>query len=143
MSKIINNKSIDYNQYWIDKAITEGNMNFIPVKKFPNKSIGEHIEIKYKQLHNEEFNKYYHNNKLDYYNHIANPNPKVTKKESLLFTREWFYKYIEEGLEIPNRPLFIDCSLGEFLENYYLNNKAKKVNENKINQNSKKYIRKK
>ena len=131
------NNSIEYNQYWIDKAITEGNKKFIPVKKFPNKSIGEHIEIKYKQLHNEEFNKHYHNNTLDYYNHIANPNPKVTKKESLLFTREWFYKYIEEGLEIPNRPLFIDCSLGEFLEVSYLNNKVNKVDENKI-QNSKK-----
>ena len=49
MEKITKKNSILYNQLWINKAIEEGNMDFIPVHKLPGKSIGECIEIKYNQ----------------------------------------------------------------------------------------------
>ena len=119
MKKITKKNSIIYNQLWINKAIEEGHIEFLPVVKFPNKSIGEHIEIKYNQLYNEEFTKHYHNNTLDYYNHLISNSPKVTKKESLLFTREWILKYKEEGLKIPNRRISNNYSLGEILELLY------------------------
>ena len=119
MQKITKKNSIIYNQLWINKAIEEGHINFLPIVKFPNKSIGEHIEIKYNQLYNEEFIKNYHNNTLDYYNHLINNSPKVTKKESLLFTREWILKYKEEGLKIPNRKITNNYSIGEVLELLY------------------------
>ena len=144
MRKITKKNSIIYNQLWINKAIKEGHMDFLPVVKFPNKSIGEHIEIKYNQLYNEEFNKNYHNNTLDYYNHLINDYPKVTKKESLLFTREWILKYKEEGLKIPNRKIANNYSLGEILELlYYQEEVIKPILEKNSNLPVKKHSRKK
>ena len=119
MKKITKKNSIIYNQLWINKAIEEGHIEFLPVVKFPNKSIGEHIEIKYNQLYNEKFTKNYHNNTLDYYNHLISNSQKVTKKESLLFAREWILKYKEEGLKIPNRKITNNYSIGEVLELLY------------------------
>lgn len=147
MKKQTYKNSIIYNQLLITKAIEEGHMNFIPVVKFPNKSIGEHIEIKYNQLYNEEFEKNYRNGTLEYYNHLIANFPKVTKKSSLLFTREWILKYIEEGLYIPNVHRKAWFSPGEILEQFYLNNQVKNMDsENKINlsnKDKKNYSRKK
>lgn len=44
---------------------------------------------------------------------------KLTKKNSLFFNQCWIKKYKEEGLEIPNRRLGINHSLGEQLELLY------------------------
>lgn len=86
-----------YNQLWIEKAIEEGHINFLPVHKFPGKSIGDHIKIKYEQLNRDEFNRYYLNEWLDDYDHLINDRPKVTQKESLLYIRELILKAYEEG----------------------------------------------
>lgn len=40
--------TINFNQYWINKAITEGNYQFLPSQKIPGLSIGEYIETRYK-----------------------------------------------------------------------------------------------
>lgn len=45
--------------------------------------------------------------------------PKITKIESLLFTREWIKKYEEEGLKIPRRIICHTYSLGEALALIY------------------------
>lgn len=97
MEKINNTNSVLWNQEWINKAIEEGHINFLPVHKFPKRSIGEHIEIKYNQIHNEEFDRYYHNGWLDTYDHLIHQVPKITKKESLLVIREIILKNFEEG----------------------------------------------
>ena len=78
----------NFNQYWIDKAIEDGRMNLIPVRKLKGKSIGEHIELKYRQLYNEEFEKHYHNGTLEEYNHLMSESPKITKSKSLLYKIE-------------------------------------------------------
>ena len=46
MEKITKKNSILYNQLWINKAIEEGHMDFLPIHLLPNKSIGEEIELK-------------------------------------------------------------------------------------------------
>ena len=124
MEKITKKNSILWNQEWINKALDEGYINFLPVFKLPGKSIGEHIEIKYKQLYTTEFDRYYHNGFLNDYKHFVSNRyiPKVTKKESLLFRREWLLKYQEEKLAIPNKRLCSDYSLGEMLELIYYQN---------------------
>ena len=90
-------------------------MDFIPIHKLPNKSIGEHIELKYKQLYgNSEFNKDYHNGTIGEYHHLVQNTPKITKKNSLLFAMEWILKFKEEALPIQESNK--DYSLGEVLE---------------------------
>ena len=119
MEKLTKKNSILYNQLWINKAIEEGHIEFLPVHKFPKKSIGEHIEIKYKQLYNEEFDRYYHNGWLNDYEHLISDTPKITKRNSLLFTREWLLKPKEEGMSIPYRKICLTYSIGEILELKY------------------------
>lgn len=119
MEKITKKNSILYNQLWINKAIEEGHMDFLPIHLLPNKSIGEEIELKYHQLYNEEFDRYYRNGWLNDYEHLISDTPKVTKRNSLLFTREWLIKSKEEGISIPNRKTFLTYSIGEILELKY------------------------
>ena len=119
METITKKNSISYNQFWINKAIEEGYMDFIPVHKLPNKSIGECIEIKYNQLYNEEFNRHFHNGTLDEYNHLIEDNPKITKKNSILYTREWINKALEDGEKIPNRKVYNNYSIGEIIASRY------------------------
>lgn len=115
MEKITKKNSILYNQLWINKAIEEGHMDFIPVHKLPNKSIGECIEIKYNQLYNEEFNRHFHNGTLDEYDHQIQDSPKITKKNSILYTREWINKALEDGEPIPDRKVGNNYSVGEII----------------------------
>ena len=115
MEKITKKNSILYNQLWINKAIEEGNMDFIPVHKLPGKSIGECIEIKYNQLYNEEFERHLHNGTLDEYEHLIGDSPKITKKNSILYTREWIEKALEDGEIIPHRIVCSDYSIGEII----------------------------
>lgn len=115
MEKLTKKNSILYNQLWINKAIEEGHMDFIPVHKLPNKSIGECIEIKYNQLYNEEFYKNYHNGTLEAYEHIIENSPKITKNNSILYTREWIKKALEDGEPIPNRKVCNNYSIGEII----------------------------
>ena len=98
--KITKKNSLFFNQCWINKAIEEGNMKFLPCKKQNNMSIGEIIEYNYNLTVEQE-------------------QIKITKSNSILFTKEWIKKYKEEGLEIPNRILGINHSLGEQLELLY------------------------
>lgn len=119
MEKLTKKNSIIYNQLWITKAIEEGHIDFLPVHKLPGKSIGEHIEMRYNQLYNNEFTKYRNYDSLDDYYRLLSESPKVTKKESLLFTREWIRKFEEEGRYVPNRRLCQNYSLGEILELKY------------------------
>jgi hypothetical protein len=84
MNKITKKNSILYNQLWIKKAIEEGHINFLPVHKLPNKSIGEHIEIKYKQLEYEEILNLRNNGLLGNYKSLIEKTPKITPKNSLL-----------------------------------------------------------
>ena len=85
-----------YNQLMINKALEEGHIEFLPVKKISNKSIGEWIELKYRQFHNEEFDRYFHNGWLDDYDHLISNKPKITQKESLLYIREFILKTCQE-----------------------------------------------
>lgn len=119
MEKIKKKNSILYNQLWINKAIEEGHIDFLPIHPLPNKSIGEEIELKYNQLYNEEFDRYYRKGWLNDYDHLISNQPKVTKRESLLFTREWILKAKEEGIPIPTRKICHTYSIGEILELKY------------------------
>lgn len=123
-----------YNQLMIEKAITDGLWEYIPIKNFSHKLIGECIEIKYNQLYNEEFDRYYRNKWLNAYNHLTEPTPKITKKNSLLYTREWILAAKELGIPIPNRKVCNrnSYSLGELIElSYY----GKQINETIENDN--------
>ena len=75
--------------------------------------------MKYNQLYNEEFDRYYRNGWLNDYEHLISDTPKVTKRNSLLFTREWLLKAKEEGMYIPNRKICLTYSIGEILELKY------------------------
>ena len=75
-------------------------MKFLPFKKQNNMSIGEIIEYNYDLIGEQE-------------------QTKITKSNSILFTREWIKKYQEEEIKIPNRRLGINHSLGEQLELLY------------------------
>lgn len=99
MEKITKKNSILYNQLWTIKAIEEGYINLIPDKKLKNMSIGEQIEINYKKIK-------------------ITDTPKITKKNSLLFSIEWLNKYKEEGLKLPKYIPNI-YSIGEVLELRY------------------------
>lgn len=102
----------EYNKFWIDKAIEDGNIEFLPPYKIPNNLIGTYIENKYKNQNNN----------------------KITKKNSLLYQREWLLAAKELGIPIPNRKVCNrnSYSLGELLElSYY----RKQINENIENEN--------
>ena len=86
-----------YNQLMINKAIEEGFIEFLPVKKISNKSIGEWIELKYNQLYDKEFDRYFHKDWLNDYDHLINKSPKITQKESLLYIREIILHAIDTG----------------------------------------------
>ncbi len=82
MTKITKKNSILYNQLWINKAIEDGNMSYIPIGNHVQlrQSIGEYIE--------EKYNNY-------------KETPKITKHDSLLFEIEWIKKAKEDNLKIP------------------------------------------
>ena len=86
-----------YNQLMINKALEEGHIDFLPNKRILNKSIGEWIELKYNQLNNKEFDRYFHNGWLNDYDHLVDRKPKITQKESLLYTREIILHAIDTG----------------------------------------------
>lgn len=119
MEKLTKKNSILYNQLWINKAIEEGHMDFIPVHKFSNKSIGECIEIKYNQLYKEEYDRHFRNGTLDEYNHQIEDSQKITKKNSILYTREWINKALEDGEPIPTRKVCNNYSVGEIIALQY------------------------
>lgn len=123
-----------YNQLMIDKAIKEGYLEFLPVKKISNKSIGEWIELKYNQLYNEEFDRYYQNGWLNEYDRLIGNKPKITKKNSLLYTKEWILAAKKLGIPIPNRKVCNreNYSLGELLE---LTDYRRQINEIIENEN--------
>lgn len=101
MEKITKKTSLLYNQLWINKAIEEGNYDLLPCTK-PSVCIGEYIEERYKEIEG----------KLE--------TPKITKKESIIFNREWKLKAIEEGIKIPTRIISDRYSVGEMLEIKFL-----------------------
>jgi len=98
MEKVTRKNSIYYNQEWINKLMEENKMDLLPTQKpLYNLSIGETIAIKHA---------------------FIKDTPKVTKKNSLLFYKQWVEKYFEEGLTIPReRPK--EYSIGEYLEIAY------------------------
>lgn len=118
-----------YNQLMIKKALDDGFWNFIPIKKISHKSIGECIEIRYNQLYNENFEIARRDKKIDDYIHtLPNRTPKITKRNSLLYTREWILAAKKIGIPIPNRKVCNrdSYSLGEIIElSYY----GKQINE--------------
>lgn len=70
-NKITKKNSIYFNQFWINKAIEDGNSHLLIYKKDPNKTIGEVIESAYLE------------------ENLESKTPKVTRNNSLLFQREW------------------------------------------------------
>lgn len=100
MTKVTKETSLLYNQLWINKSIEDGHYDFLPSIK-PNVCIGEYIEEQYEKLE------------------IIPKIHKVTKKESIIFNREWKLKAIEEGIEIPKRRASTIHSIGEILEIKY------------------------
>ena len=100
--KLTKKNSIFFNQLWINKIIEEGKMELLPYTKPENNlSIGEYLEQEYNELEN------------------INPTPKITKKNSLLYEREWMKKYKEENLRLPKNHLSSMYSYGEILEIKY------------------------
>ena len=111
MEKITKKNSIIYNQLWINKAIEDGNMSFIPIENHVKlgQSIGEYIEEKYKNYKDS---------------------PKITKHNSLLFEIEWIKKAKEDNLRIPKpTPKY---TRGEILELLYLEREILKPNPESI-----------
>ena len=98
-TKVTKKTSNLFNQLWICKAIEDGNYNFLPSRIIPGMTIGEFIETRYELLDS--------NNK---------PSPKITKKNSLIFQREWIEKAYEEGIPLPSRRISYNYSIGEILE---------------------------
>ena len=107
MEKITKKNSIIYNQLWINKAIEDGNMSFIPIENHVKlrQSIGEYIEEKYKNYKDS---------------------PKITKLNSLLFEIEWLNKAKEDNLRIP-KPTS-KYTRGEILELLYFEKEILKPN---------------
>ena len=107
MEKITKKNSIIYNQLWINKAIEDGNMSFIPIENHVKlrQSIGEYIEEKYKNYKDS---------------------PKITKHNSLLFEIEWIKKAKEDNLRIP-KPTS-KYTRGEILELLYFEKEILKPN---------------
>lgn len=98
-TKVTKKTSILFNQLWICKAIEDGNYNFLPSRQIPGMSIGEYIETRYKSVDSKE-----------------KDSSKITKKNSILFQREWIQKAYEEGISLPSRRISHNYSIGEILE---------------------------
>ncbi len=98
---ISKNNSIVYNQYWINKALEDGNSFVLLDKKIGDYSVGEIIEARYLEEDLEPKSK------------------KVTEHDSILFQKEWIEKYRQEHLPIPNRRLSSKHSLGQTLSFLY------------------------
>ena len=98
---MINKKnSIIFNQEWINKIIEEGRMDLLPYKKPEDgSSIGEYLETIY---HKEREVK----------------RAKVTKKNSIIYDKEWAAKFREENIYSP-KYTSTSYSLGEHLEAKY------------------------
>ena len=96
--KITKKNSIIYNQLWTLKAIEEGYIEFLPLKK-SHLSIGEQIERKYNKYLPIEF-------------------PKLTRHTSLLYELEWIKKAKMDGVHIPKPSL--KYNRGEILALLYL-----------------------
>lgn len=113
MTKVTKETSLLYNQIWINKAIEDGHYELLPSTK-PNVCIGEYIEEQYNLLGKMQ------------------ETPKITKKESILFNREWEIKAYEDGVKIPRRRR-CGCgeySIGEILElKYWEKELNKKLND--------------
>ena len=111
MTKITKKNSILYNQLWINKAIEDGNMSYIPIGNHIQlgKSIGEYIEERYKNF---------------------KESPKITKHNSLLFEIEWIKKAQEDNLKIP-KPTS-KYTRGEILELLYFEKELLKPNPEEI-----------
>lgn len=107
MTKVTKETSLLYNQLWLNKAIIDGHYEFLPSIK-PNICIGQYIEEQYEQLE------------------IITKTHKVTKKESIIFNREWIIKAFEEGIEIPKRRVSTIHSIGEILELKYFERELNK-----------------
>ena len=98
-TKVTKKTSILFNQLWICKAIEDGNYNFLPSRQIPGMSIGEYIETRYKSVDSKE-----------------KDSSKITKKNSIIFQREWIQKAYEEGIPLPSRRISHNYSIGEILE---------------------------
>ena len=95
--KLTKQNSILFNQLWTIKAIEEGYIEFFPYRK-SHLSIGEQIEKKYQK-------------------YLLLEEPKITKKTSILFNREWIIKAKKDGVKIPQPSK--KYSIGEKLELLY------------------------
>ena len=100
MEKLTKKNSIIFNQLWINKILEDGLYHLLPYQKPNNNlSIGEYLENKYNDNYDET--------------------QKVTKHNSLLFEREWYLKFKEEGLHIPKKNPYSKYSQGEILSLKY------------------------
>ena len=105
MEKVTKKNSIIFNQMWINKIIEERHMELLPhhIERELGFSIGEIIEMRY----------------LEKFGDI-NDNPiKISKKNSILFEREWKEKFREEKISLPMRNNFSKYSLAERMEIKY------------------------
>lgn len=59
--------SIEFNQSWINKAIENGDYQFLPSKKIPGLSIGEYIEARYEARRIIQHKKYVKRMREKYY----------------------------------------------------------------------------
>ncbi len=115
MEKITKKNSILYNQLWINKAIEEGHMDFLPIFKSNSISIGEYIEVKYEQ----------------YEKNIPQlKTTKITKHNSLLFEIEWIRKATEDNIRIPKPTT--KYTRGEILELLYFERELMKWNSKSL-----------
>ena len=115
MTKITKKNSILYNQLWINKAIEEGHMDFLPIFKSNSISIGEYIEVKYEQ----------------YEKNIPQlKTTKITKHNSLLFEIEWIRKATEDNIRIPKPTT--KYTRGEILELLYFERELMKWNSKSL-----------
>ena len=115
MEKITKKNSILYNQLWINKAIEEGHMDFLPIFKSNSISIGEYIEMKY-----EQYGK----------NITPLKTTKITKHNSLLFEIEWIRKATEDNIRIPKSTS--KYKKGEILELLYFERELMKWNSKSL-----------
>ena len=111
--KITRKNSIIYNQLWINKLIEERHIELLPFHKISNLSIGEYIETIYNKVYGE-----------NYIEPI-----KISKKNSLLFEREWIEKFKEEKLSLPTVNKNSTYSLAELMEIKYKEIEVMKENK--------------
>lgn len=119
MEKITKKNSIFFNQLWINKAIEDGNYHLLISNKPKEYSIGEIIELRYELEDLDPKSK------------------KITEENSILYTREWINKFLEEGLRkyIPTRRITTRYSIGKILSLKYY--ELTVLNNSKNNQSAK------